>query len=877
MQTEAHPAVQVAHDTVSTSRVSGAGRQQEIAWLALSLTVGLVTVLYLAVSLAVSTDPLLMPLDDTYIHFQYARQFARGEPMVYSPGDPPTSGATSLLYPPLLAVGYRLGFTGWSLAYWALAIGAACLFGSSWLVYLIGRANPLTDGETARSGYALALALAFALSGPFVWAALSGMESALFVFAVLLTIYAVQRDQLRLGVLAAVLIVVTRPEGLILGALAVLALALRLPWPADWSGRVRRATWLAIPLAAGLVQPVINLLATGSLSSSGMQAKSILYNASAPLGQRLHRVLDFFWRMWRELVSGRSPDFGTFTSPILAVAALAALVVGTWLAWRRRRLTMAVVMLAGIIALTAAVATLDTAFWQFKRYQLPVMALFFPAATWASEAAGNWIEGRVRPRWARWGLPALILFPSVFTTVTFARHYADNVAVVRDQQVPMAQWVKTYLPEDARIGAHDIGLMAYFSDRPLYDVVGLTTPDAARAWRQGPGAIFETMAHSQYRPDYFAIYPDVQGLRYLLDAGVFGEKLAEFPVTLPNDNVASATNYQAVYAADWSHTRAEEQVAQTTTLDYVKGMTLVDQIDVADLESEASHNYRWWQKGTPPGFVTEVYPFSYLACGSPDEAGCQATDGGRVLTGGEQFTLKTIPGQDVLLVTRVHGRTSVPLIVYVNDQRLEQRVQPAVPGQWLEVVTLIPGSRISGDRTRVRIEAQVGDPNADAYSPYYHWAYQGTFAAQETGSVNPVATFGESGAVRLLDHAITQEPGRLTVSLTWLGPAPGTGDGIVFVHLYNHINAQPVAQIDQRPDGGVLPPGNWLPGIIHDSYTLDLSDVPPGTYAVAIGLYDAVTMLRYPVSGSALDPLTGEGVDANRLFIGKITVEESVP
>lgn len=847
-----------------------AGREQKVAWLALLCTVGLVVGLYLALSLAVSSDPLLMPLDDTYIHFQYAREFAQGRPLVYNPGDPATSGGTSLLYPLLLALGYVVGFTGWSLAYWAIAIGVLSFWGATWLVYLTARDNPLPLGGDAEPGYAPWMACAFALSGPFIWAALSGMETMPFVFAVLLTLYFVQQNSLSPAIGAAVVMVLLRPEGAILAGIAALALALRQSWPAAWRDRLRRAVWLAAPLAVSLLQPMINLLATGSMTSSGMAAKSHLANSAASWDARIEAALSVFERLWRELLSGRSPDMGTYVSPLLADAALAVLLIGVWLAWRARRVTVPVVMLAWIVSLTAGVATLDTAFWQFKRYQLPVMALFFPAAAWASAALGAFFERRVNLGWLRWGLPILIVVPSALTTITFARNYVENVTVVRDQQVAMARWVRANLPEEARVGAHDVGLVRYFGDRALYDVVGLTTPGAAEAWRQGPGAIFETMASSRYRPDYFAIYPDVQGLRYLLDAGVFGEALAEFPIDLPDHNVAAATGYQAVYRADWSATRAEEQIAQTTTLAYVAGLALVDQVDVAHLPSEEDHAYRWWQNGAPPGYVTEVYRHPYRQCGLDGEI-CRPVDGGRVLTGGEEFTLHTRPGEDLLLVTRVHGRTSVPLWVFVNDQRLAQRVQPSVPGRWLEVVTYVPGERITGKTTRIRIEAEIADPASEAYLPYYHWAYQGTFLPPDgEQDALPIATFGRDGIIRLLDYRLRAHPESFEVTLTWLGDASQAGDGVVFVHLYNSINAEPVAQVVSRPAGDVLPPGNWLPGIIRDVYTVSLpDDLPPGTYPVAIGLFDARTGERYAASG--------EGADSDgRLFIGEITVEESV-
>ncbi|MCD4687120.1 MAG: hypothetical protein K8S97_14425, partial [Anaerolineae bacterium] len=94
------------------------------------------------------------------------------------------------------------------------------------------------------------------------------------------------------------------------------------------SERLSRAGWLALPVLAGGLQPLINLLATGSVSSSGMQAKSHLYNTSIPFADRVADVLEFFGRMWKELLLGESPDWGNITPWLLSLMAFTALIVG---------------------------------------------------------------------------------------------------------------------------------------------------------------------------------------------------------------------------------------------------------------------------------------------------------------------------------------------------------------------------------------------------------------------------------------------------------------------------------------------------------------------------------------------------------------------
>src|SRR5438876_45169 len=64
-----------------------------------------------------------VPLDDAFIHFQYARSFWEGRGFAFTAGAAPVPGATSLLWPLLLTLPYGLGFRAEHLIWVAWAFG----------------------------------------------------------------------------------------------------------------------------------------------------------------------------------------------------------------------------------------------------------------------------------------------------------------------------------------------------------------------------------------------------------------------------------------------------------------------------------------------------------------------------------------------------------------------------------------------------------------------------------------------------------------------------------------------------------------------------------------------------------------------------------
>ncbi len=113
----------------------------------------------------------------------------------------------------------------------------------------------------------------------------------------------------------------------------------------------------------------------------------------------------------------------------------------------------------------------------------------------------------------------------------------------------------------------------------------------------------------------------------------------------------------------------------------------------------------------------------------------------------------------------------------------------------------------------------------------------------------PLATFGDVVQLRGI-QAFREPTDDLTVWLYWQ-PLTATPTPLkVFLHLRpdNGAATAIAAQDDQFPQDGRVATTDWLPGELYrDVYTLPLTGVAPGDYALVVGFYDPETNRRLPV------------------------------
>ena len=230
------------------------------------------------------------PLDDVFIHFDYARSTAQGHPFEWVAGNGYSSGNTSLSYPFVLAFGWLVGFREERLMVFAGLVACFCVFG----LLLAARRLFFSDERDAFGKASSFLLPPVMLSvGALDWSLWSGMEVAFYlgVWAIALVAYLRAEKAAKRGHesrelktstwllgLACGALFVTRPEAV--GTCLVFGLAVAMPYlprkPKVALGVLLRVGGPAVALL--LLQSLANRVLTGETSANGAIVKLAIQN-----------------------------------------------------------------------------------------------------------------------------------------------------------------------------------------------------------------------------------------------------------------------------------------------------------------------------------------------------------------------------------------------------------------------------------------------------------------------------------------------------------------------------------------------------------------------------------------------------------------------
>ncbi|MCW3099703.1 MAG: hypothetical protein JWL77_5321 [Chthonomonadaceae bacterium] len=412
--------------------------------------------------------------EDFLITLRYAENLAHGQGLVFNPGEH-VLGTTTPLYTLFLAAVSWLGLPAALLGKLVniLADAGLCL-----LIYRLLRGL----GEE-RAGLIAALCVAFCPL-QIQWS-ISGMETSLVSCCGMAVWVAFAERRTLPAYVAAGLLFLLRWDGILVGAvltLATLQRDRRLPYTGLLAFALILLPWLLfatrfygnpIPVTAG--------------------AKSIVYGWRA--AHDPHWLLRHFPSLPKLIQRFLlSPGYGVMT--LLACAGLV----------RTKEAKYSVLLPPALWFALYWLAFLFSRVLLFPWYIVPPLAVYEVAVGLGGAAV--WGRSRHRQRFEMPRPVAILLIGVVGIACTLG----TAIMTRREQEVeervriPLALWLKTHSRPTDSVMLEPIGYIAYYSHRPVLDVVGLVSPQVLPFYRPQNEAPFLEMARA-FRPEWCVLRP----------------------------------------------------------------------------------------------------------------------------------------------------------------------------------------------------------------------------------------------------------------------------------------------------------------------------------------------------------------------------------
>ena len=428
---------------------------------------GILMCAYSVVRESRTNGSLGFPLDDPWIHLQFAKNLHDFGSFSYYKNDMVTSGSTSPLFTMLLAMGFFVTSNEILLGY-VMGVGFFALGG----YYLFQYSLSEFEGSLL---FASAAAFLMMFEPRLQWIALSGMETTLFVFLLIAVLYYYKKKEtVRLGI-ACGLLLWTRPDAVIFIGAVVMDAVYHTWWAKHAASRKRSNPpesfwWIKTSLGIFSVFAVgyalFNAALSGTVLPNTYAAKVKYYSAGGN---------DFPAQVLHFLVDGHMLLLSIFSC-------VGLLIVFSGIIRRQPQ---------GQLISFLWVAGLFLAYWrnlpylyQEGRYLMPVLPFIILLGISGLRTAVEYGKGLISSLGRRQivlGTHVLVLFvfgvQFVVASERNTKVYGDYCRYISQRQVRTAWWLHDRLPENAVIATHDVGAIGFYSGKRIADMVGLISPE----------------------------------------------------------------------------------------------------------------------------------------------------------------------------------------------------------------------------------------------------------------------------------------------------------------------------------------------------------------------------------------------------------------
>jgi hypothetical protein len=437
------------------------------------------------------------PLDDVWIHFRFAENFASGHFYQYNPGEP-TPGTTSPLWVIILSIPFLFSQT--------LILPYALIVSSVFFLLALIQLYKLCLQLGFDAIYSLFITVITLACGRLLWSSLSGMEITLFCFLCIM-IFKNHLNEIETGKLTITtglllgIAANTRPETYLLAGIYYLTTLIL------FKDKLREnAGSLIFSLLVFLVllipYPIFCYIHTGKFVPSTYEGQ---------VG-----VMKYIPNFTFLVESGKIFVKDNFAVLILWFSAMGYFIYSLF----TKKIDRKFLLINLWVIFLPLVSSVVAPNWRHHgRYLIPLIPFINIVSIYILRKVHQHYRNKEYKKYIllRKISIALVIILSASSGFLFADVLGWNVENINNQQVKTGYWLKENLPNEKAFAMNDIGAITFITKKYTVDMAGLVTPEIfgfqKMSYEEGSKELFKFMKSKGI--NYIIIYPG--WFEYIMD------------------------------------------------------------------------------------------------------------------------------------------------------------------------------------------------------------------------------------------------------------------------------------------------------------------------------------------------------------------------